>query len=99
MDLRSLFLVLALASASPCLAVDATLEGTLIGKREVPAYGPDQELATLRTADGATVTLDLGAPGGEDSLLPGDRVRVFGRPGLRNGRRVFIVYRIEQEPR
>jgi hypothetical protein len=99
MDLRLPLLIASLAASSTCLAVDTVVEGRLLDKRAVAAPGPAQQLATILTAAGDRVVLDLGAPGGEATLHPGDRVRVAGRPGLRNGRRVFLVARVEPEPR
>ena len=53
-------------------------------------------IENVGTSDGDRVELDLGTPGGAATFLPGDEVRASGRAGMLDGRRVFVVYRIEE---
>lgn len=61
------------------------------------ADGTVSQTAKLRTQDGRTVMLDLGPPGGEGTIRPGDEVIVSGRPARLNGRPVLVADAIVQQ--
>jgi hypothetical protein len=79
-------------------AVAAELRGRIVER--ALSRSPDGEVhqtAKLRTNDGRLVLLDLGAPGGEGTIRPGDSVIATGRQEMRDGKPAFAVRAIVQQ--
>jgi hypothetical protein len=87
------------ADPAPSAPGPATrLRGTIVERALARgADGEPRQTAKLRTEDGRVVLLDLGAPGGEGTIRPGDAVIVTGRPEMRDGRPAFAVGAIIQQ--
>ena len=88
------------AQPTPLPASEAAseLRGTILERSLSPSTdGEVRQTAKLRTEEGRVVLLDLGAPGGEATIRPGDAVVVTGREEMRGGKPVFAVGAIIQE--
>lgn len=67
------------------------LTGTILERSLVQTEDGARQTARLKTPQGHVLRLDLGPPGGEGTIKPGEAVVFTAHPGRLQGRPVMVV--------
>lgn len=72
-----------------------TVSGTVVDRsRRWTRDGVPHDMMRLRTDGGRVVTVDLGPPGGEGTIAPGDQVTIKGHPVRAAGEEVVSAHTV-----